>query len=281
MGVIRRYKKQYGIFFGLFLILNTLFIGIVQQEQYQALTDAFSEVGPEIVGGEFDNTTKALALFGAAVTGSLGEPLSELQQFYIVLLGLFTWLVMVWFLRHQLSGTNVRVRDALYNSGAPFISTVLVGLLATIQLLPAAIGILAYTAARAAGILTGGVESMMFAVGAGLLVVLSLYWVTSSFFAALIVTIPGTYPMAAIKMGSDIVIGRRLSVMLRLLWLLFVLAILWFVILIPMIFLSGAIDIAWLPLVPVTIQILGAISILFATTYIYVLYRRMIDEPSK
>lgn len=275
---LRRFVKTFAIVAALYVGLTILFVGIVQQEQYQTLTDAFQNLGPDLVGGEIDQATQTVALFGAAVTGGLGQPLSEVQQLYVLLLSLFTWLVVIWLLRHLIAGTQVKVRDALYNAGAPFVATILIAAIISIQLLPAALGILVYTTANASGVLVGGVEAMMFAVAAALLAVLSLYWVSSSMFALLLSSVPGTYPMRALKMAGDLVIGRRTSLMLRLVWLGFVLLLLWAIVLIPTILLSGWINIEWLPLVPVTMQILSAISVIFVTSYAYLLYRKMIDE---
>ena len=276
---IRIYRKPFATFLILYVVVGSLLVGIASQENYKTLTDSFGSLGQQLVGGNIDTVTQTLALFGAAITGSLASPLTEAQQIYLLLLGMFTWLSVVWYLRHRLSGTFVKVRDALYSSGAPFISTLLIVLFMIIQLIPAAVGILIYNTASTTGILNGGVESMIFAIATLLLCVLSLYWVTSSFFAALIVTIPGTYPLPAMKMAGDIVLGRRLSVMVRLLWLGLILLLVWAIVLIPMILIAGKISLVWLPIVPITIQILSAFSVLFSAIYIYLLYRKMIDEP--
>lgn len=277
---IRRYKQPFGVLLVLYVLASIVLVGMTDQAQYSELSESFTTIAPALLGGNFSAVEQATALFTAAITGSLGEPLGEVQQLYLGLLGILSWLVVVWYVRHRLSNSEVAVRDALYNAGAPFISTVMVLLLIVLQFAPAALAVIAYSSALSAGALAGGVEAMVFAVAAGLMVILSLYWATSSFFAALIVTIPGTYPMRAIRMAGDIVLGRRLGVMLRLLWLGFILVLWWAIILIPMIILADKLAPAWLPLVPVTIQFLSASSVLFGATYIYLLYRKMIDEPA-
>ncbi|MBC7746632.1 hypothetical protein H7Y40_01475 [Pedobacter sp.] len=279
MKTIQLYRKGFAIFLVLYIIVGSLLVGIASQENYKALTDSFGTLGQELIGGNVDTATQTLALFGAAISGGLADPLTEAQQVYLVLLGMFTWLAVVWYLRHRLSGTIVKVRDALYNSGGPFLSSLIIAFFMVVQLVPGAVGILIYSMAASSGIIDGGIESMLFATIALLLCVLSLYWVASSFFAALIVTIPGTYPLVAMKMAGDIVLGRRLSVMLRLLWLGLALLIAWALVLIPAILIAGWINTVWLPIVPVVIQILSAGSVLVGATYIYLLYRKMIDEP--
>lgn len=277
---VKQYKGALLSLLVLYVISSIVLVGLTSQSQYVELTDSFSELTPDLFGGQFDAGEKALGLFAAAVTGGLNEPLGEVQQLYMALLSIFSWLAVVWYLRHRLSGNHITLRDALYNSGSPFISTLAIALLIVLQAVPAALAIIAYSSAIGAGALSGGVESMIFAVAAGLLTILSLYWVTSSFFSAIIVTIPGTYPMQAIRMGGDIVIGRRLSVMLRLLWLVLLLLVMWALILIPVILIDDKLGVNWLPLVPVTLQLLSAASVVFGAVYVYLLYRKMIDEPS-
>lgn len=277
---MRTYWKHFLILLSLYVGFVALFIGFVQQEQYRAIIDSVKQVGPDIVGGQLDAVTQTVGLFGVAITGGLNTALGETQQLVISIAYLVVWLVVVWLLRQLLAGNAARVRDALYNGCAPFISTLLIALLMIAQAIPAAIGILVFSIA-AGGTVVDGVVAMMFGLVALLLVLLSLYWLTSSVFALLIVTLPGTYPMAAIRAAGDIALGRRLPLMIRLVWLGFILLLIWAVVLIPVLLLDGWLNISWLPLVPITIQILSGFSVLFLTTYIYLLYRGMINEPGK
>lgn len=280
-GVVRKYKKAYISFTVIYVLLYTLLAGFSSQEGYSSLRDGLKEFGPDIVGGEIGQATQTVTLFGAAITGALNDPLSEAQQIYIGILGIFTWLSIVWYLRHVLAGAKVKVRDALYNSGAPFLSTSVLALIGLFQSIPAVAAITVYITLLTTGVVQSGIESMMFAVAAGLFVVLSLYWLTSTLFAMIIVTLPGTYPMKALSLAGDVVIGRRLSLLIRSLWMLFILLLVWFFILVPTILLAEFIPWDWLPVVPFVIQLLTAASFLFFATYAYLLYRRMISEPKK
>jgi hypothetical protein len=272
-----RYKTTFFMFMVLYILLATTFIGIAQQEQYTSFVAGLRTFGPDLLGGDLGKIAETTALFGAAITGGFATPLDRAGQINALLLGLFSWLTVVWLLRQLLAGNKVKLRDGLYNAGAPFVATLCILALMIVQLAPAIIAIVVYATASTSGALEGGVESMAFAIGAILLIVLSLYWVTSSFFAGVIVTLPGTYPMSAIRGAGDIAFGRRTSLLLRLLWLGLVLLLIWAVVLIPVLLIDGALDIVWLPLVPLTIQFLGALSVLLSTSYIYLLYRKMID----
>ncbi len=279
-GLMRKYKKAYISFVLIYVVMYTLLGGISSQEGYQSLREGIKAFGPDVVGGEIGQATQTFTLFGAAITGALNDPLSEAQQVYIGILGIFTWLTIVWYLRHVLAGAKVNVRDALYNSGSPFLSTAALACILLIQSIPAVAAVVVYFTLISSGVVQDGIESMMFAVAALLFVVLSLYWMTSTLFALVIVTLPGTYPMRALSLASDVVIGRRLSLLVRSIWMIFVLFLVWAFILVPVILLVDFIPWDWLPVVPFVIQLLTAWSFLFFATYAYLLYRRMINEPT-
>jgi hypothetical protein len=279
-GIMRRNKRAFASFTLLYVALYTLLAGLSSQDGYQTLSEGIKEFGPDIVGGEIGKATQTFTLFGAAVSGALNDPLSEAQQVYIGILGIFTWLSMVWYLRHRLAGAKVKVRDALYNSGAPFLSTLVLALVLLFQSIPGVAAITVYFTLIGNGVIQGGIESMLFAAAGLLFVVLSLYWMTSTLLALVIVTLPGTYPMKALSLAGDVVIGRRLSLLVRILWLLFVLLLVWIFVLVPMILLADVLPWEWLPVVPITMQLLTGWSFLFFATYVYLLYRRMIDEPT-
>lgn len=280
LGIMRRNKRAFASFTFLYVLLYTLLAGISSQDGYQTLSDGIKEIGPDIIGGEVSKATQTLTLFGAAVTGALNDPLSEAQQVYIGFLGLFTWLTIVWYLRHRLAGANVKVRDAIYNAGAPFLSTSVLAVILLIQAVPGLAAITVYFTVTATGVVNGGIEAMMFAIAALLLVMLSLYWMTSTLLAMVIVTLPGTYPMKALSLAGDVVIGRRASILLRSLWMIFVLLLVWLFVLVPAILIGDALPWDWVPLVPFVIQVLTGWSFLFFATYVYLLYRRMINEPT-
>jgi len=131
---------------------------------------------------------------------------------------LFAWLATVWLLREILAGRKPKLRDGLYNSGAPILSTIGVGLVLLIQLLPIGIVALVYAALSAVGLVAGGFGAMLFWMIAAVIATLVLYWATSTIIALVVVTIPGMYPLRAVRLSSDLVVGRRLRVFYRLLW---------------------------------------------------------------
>src|SRR5690606_2563192 len=151
---------------------------------------------------------------------------------------LLTWLTTVWLLRNVLAGHKVKLRDGLYNAGSPIFATVVVIVFIAIQLIPVALALIGYSAALASGLLDGGAATMLFWIGAALLVVLSLYWITSSLFALIIVTLPGMYPYQAIRTASDLMLGRRTKILFRWLWMALTVVVAWLVVMLPIILLD-------------------------------------------
>jgi hypothetical protein len=124
---------------------------------------------------------------------------------------------------------------------------------------------------------------MLFWVAAALLVLLSLYWITSTMIALVIVTLPGMYPLRAIRTAGDLLIGRRLRVMFRIVWLAVVTTIIWALVMMPVILIDAWLKgvfpaISWLPVVPVMLLIMGTITVVWMSSYVYLFYRRIVDD---
>lgn len=275
-----QHKALFAKLLGVYAILSMLLVGMISQETYTTFSENLAIINDEVFSGSIGSVAQTAALFGATITGSLNQTPSESQQIYGGLLFLLGWLTTVWLLRQLLAGHKVKLRDAIYSSGAPIVSTFIILLVILIQLLPLAIALVAYGAAQQTGLLEEGFVNMAFWVVASLLALMSLYWITSSFIALIIVTLPGMYPFVAIKNAGDLVVGRRLRIMLRLLWLAFIVLLVWAIILIPIILLAGAINITWLPLVPITTVLLSSFTLIWASSYIYLLYRKLIDDKA-
>jgi hypothetical protein len=269
-----------------YAILTLLLVGIASQDTYSTLVNTLQTTGEDVFVGSLGDISKAGLLFMASATGSISQNLTDVQQIYAVLIGLLIWLTTVWLLRNLLAGHRVRLRDGLYNSGSPILSTFLVTLLLIVQLLPLALALIGYSAASATGLLAGGgVESMLFWIATGLLAMLSLYWITSTVFALIIVTLPGIYPMQAIKTAGDLVIGRRLRILLRLIWMAVGIVMTWAVIMIPIILIdiwvkSMWLAINWVPTIPVVLLMLSSLTIVWSSSYIYLLYRKVVTDDT-
>lgn len=282
---LKNHKKTLLLLSLFYAVLTGVMVGVASQDTYTALTDTLRSTGDEVFSGNFGEIGKASLLFVSAITGGTSQTLTEVQQVYAGLIALLTWLTTVWLLRNILAGHKVNLRDGLYNGSAPFLSTFVVALVFVVQLLPLALALIGYSAAVSSGLLAGGVEAMLFWFAASLLALLSVYWVTSTFIALVIVTLPGMYPFTALRTAGDMVVGRRLRILLRMVWLGLTIVVSWAVIMIPIILLDAWIKsvwsaITWLPIIPFSLLVMGSLTIVWAASYVYLLYRKVVADDA-
>jgi hypothetical protein len=281
-----RERKLFGLLAATYAVLSGLLVGIASQDVYTQLGDTLNQTSGNLFQGSWSAVSKAGLLFTTAISGGLNTTPTEGQQVYGALISLMTWLTTVWLLRNILAGQKVRLRDGLYSSGAPILSTFLVGLVVLVQLLPLALALIGYSAAQSSGLLAGGVEAMLFWAAAGLLALLSVYWATSTIIALVVVTLPGMYPYQAIKTAGDLVIGRRTRILMRLLWSIVITLIIWAIIMIPIILLDGWLKSVWsasasVPVVPVMLLIMSSLTVIWLASYVYLLYRKVVEDDAQ
>lgn len=278
-------RKVFILFALVYAVLTLLMVGIASQDTYNTLTETLTTTGGQLFTGGWGEIGKAGLLFLTALSGGVSQNLTDIQQVSAGVITLLAWLTSVWLLRNILAGHKVKLRDGLYNAGAPILSTFIIALLLIVQLLPFALALIGYSAAYATGLLAGGVEAMLFWIAATMLTILSLYWITSTIIALVVVTLPGMYPYQAIKTAGDLVVGRRLKILLRFLWMLASVIVVWAVIMIPLILLDSWLKsiwsaISWLPTIPVVLLALSAATIIWVSSYVYLLYRKVIADDS-
>lgn len=274
------------MFFGLaciYIILFAILVGLGSQDTYNTLTDTLQQAGNGVTQGDFSQLGQASILFLTIATVGITDSPGEAQQIYAVLLALMVWLTTVWLLRNKMAGHKVKLRDGLYNAGAPILSLFLVCLVLVVQLIPVLIASIGYGAASSSGLLNNGVEAMLFWVAAGLLGLLSLFWATGTLFGMVVVTLPGVYPIKALRNAGDLVLGRRVRILLRWAWMFLALAVFWAVVLIPIILIDLWLKSIWpffsgVPLIPVVLAILGTVSVIWISGYVYLLYRKVVDD---
>jgi hypothetical protein len=282
-----QYRKVFLWLAVVYAILTTVLIGIGSQDTYTNLTASLKSTGGDIVfQGNWGQIGQAALLFLSIGTSGLTATPTEGQQIYIVILALLIWLATVWLLRNLLAGHKVKMRDGLYSAGAPIVSTLFVAIILILQLIPIGIAVIGYTGANSAGVLDGGIAAMLFWIAAALLGILSLYWITSTFFAMIIVTLPGMYPWKAIRTAGDMVASRRVRILLRILWMFLVIIIAGVVIIIPVILIDTGLTNVWpvisnVPIVPVALMLFSVVTFIWGASYIYLLYRRVVDDDAK
>ena len=278
-------RRLFGGLMIVYVAVTIVVSGVGQQESYSNLVSALQASSGDLFKGDFGSITQAGLLLAASVSNGLTPDVTQAQSVIGTLVVLFGWLATVWALRNTLAGHRPRLQDALYNSGSPVLASVLVSFIAVLQLLPAAIALILYTAADTSGMLESGVTAMLVWMSILLLGILSLYWISSTFIALVIITLPGMYPMSALRAAGDLVVGRRLRVLYRILWLVLVVMLVWVVIMIPIILFDDwlkniAPSVSWLPIVPLSIISLSSFTLVFTSSYIYLLYRRIVDDDA-
>jgi len=278
-----KYKNTFLLLVVVYVLLYALLVGIQSQDTYTTLTDTLKSTGGEALSGNWGAIGQASLLFLTIASSGVNSDATEAQQIFSVLIFLMTWLATVWLLRNLLAGHKVKLRDGLYNSGAPLLALVCIALVIAVQLIPVAVASIGYSAAVTSGLIdAGGAGAMLFWIGAALLAVLSLYWITSSLFAMIIVTLPGMYPYQALRTSGDLMLGRRIKILLRWLWMGLVVVVAWAVVMIPIILLDMGLKslwpaITWLPIVPVAALVMAAGSTVWVSAYVYLLYRKVVD----
>lgn len=282
-SILWKNKKLFGGLILVYIVATIIISGFGAQEGYSNLSQALKEGSGDLFKGNFGTIAQAGLLLLSAVSTKMSPNLTQAQSILGGLAFFYAWLATIWLLRNSLAGHSPKLRDGLYNSGSPVLATVAVGFIIMLQLLPAALAVIIYGAAEQSGMLEAGISAMLVWIGTILLGILSLYWVTSSFLALVIVTLPGMYPMHALRSAGDLVVGRRLRILLRLIWLLIVVVVSWAVLVIPIIFFDDWVKkmvplVSWLPIVPLVIIGLSSISLIYTTSYIYLLYRRIVDD---
>ena len=268
-----------------FSLISLALAGITSQETYRQAQGLLNESKGEIFQGTIGKIGEAGLLLLSGFTGGSSNLSSE-QQIYLGLTLLLTWLASIWLLREVLAGRKPRFRDGLYSSGAPIVSTTLIVLVMLIQLIPVGVVSLVYAALAGVGIVSAGFGAMIFAVIAILALTLVLYWMVPSFIALVIVTLPGMYPFAALRAAGDLVVGRRLAILYRILWLLMLIIIGWLVVMVPLVILDGWLKNLWqwyegVPIVPVLVTTASTATLVWSSAYIYMLYRKLVDYGAK
>ena len=222
----------------------------------------------EYFGNGVKDLETSYALFDHMVTsfnGSLGEVAGTYQLFFSITL----ILAVVWICRKLYSGEKPKIKEAFYKGMHPFVPFFLVLFVMSLQLIPAITGNFLLSTVLSNGLAISFLEKAIWLLIFLLLLVLSLYMITSSIFALCIVTLQDLSPMQALYSARDLVLHRRLGIFARLLILPIVAMIVSALIFIPMIL-----------VVPVLAEplflVAGSFGLIFAVVYIYNFYRQLL-----
>ena len=278
--------KNWKIFLPLILlmtVLNIALVGLMNEDTYVQFQKTIDETSKDVKMENLGSFAKSgLLLVSTITTGGLTQGKTDVQQVFATLLFLITWLVTIYLLRQRLAGQIVKLRDGLYNALTPLISTLLVSLVIFIEAIPVMIVVITYSAAVRTDFLSTPFYAFVYFIFAVLLIILSVYLISSSLIALVAVSAPGLYPLNAIRIASDLLAGRRIKFIIRVFYLAIITVIFWVIIMLPLIaldlWLKSSISwLAGLPFVSLELLIMTCFTAVYVTTYLYIYYRRMLD----
>lgn len=217
----------------------------------------------------------------AAFVGLTGELLNNTSVgtwVFVGLVFLMIFLTTIFVLRHKMAGNKIGLRDTLYNSMTPLFASLVMLVIIAIECLPILLFVVAYSSAIETHFLETPFYALLFWVFSGLLFLLSGYFLSSSIMAMVAVTAPGLYPYEALKTTNDLMKGRRIKFILRLIALLLVLSIIWVILILPIIKFNLSTSI---PIVSICLMIMGCFSAMYVTTYFYLYYRWVLEYDTR
>lgn len=291
MTTLKIIFKNWKLFLPLLLMivaLNIAFVGLMSEETYKTFQDTLKESYSSLEQGEIGRVAEAgLLLVSTVTTGGLTRGMNEVQQVFFIIFVAITWLITIYFLRHLLAGNKPKFRDGVYNALAPLLSSLLMIALIFIHLIPIFVFVIVYSAAVQTGFLETPLYAFVFWLFSVLLILLSCYLLPVSITSLVAVTVPGIYPMTAINATTDLMQGRRTKFIIRILFALLFIGVMWVIVMMPIMWLDLFLkdNIEWwanlqAPVASFFLQIMTTFSIIYFTAYIYLFYRRMLDDPN-
>ena len=223
----------------------------------------------ELLTGTPGKVAASFTVFGILLgSNNPGNQVSGLYQAIIITI---TSLAFIWALRQTHAGIKITIKDSFYKSMYPLVPFVLVLLYIGLQLLPIIAANFLYTATIGSGVAINIIEITLWTLLSTLLVVWSLYMVTSSAFALYIVTLPDMTPRKALRSAKSLVQFRRWTIMRKVLFLPFILLLATAAIELPIILLAT-------PLAETVFLLISGLGVAITHSYLYSLYRELLNE---
>ena len=172
-----------------------------------------------------------------------------------------------------MAGHKVGLRDGLYNAMAPLVSTFVIFAVVLVECIPIFLLVIAYSAAMETGFLTMPFYALLFWGFAAVMVLIAGYLLPTALVALLAVTVPGVYPFKALMMAAELMKGRKVRFVLRLLALLLVLAVIFAVVILPLSSLGVPAEV-----LAVVVEIVGCFGCIYLAVYLYLYYRWILDN---
>lgn len=282
-GIIFKHWKTFLPFILLMSALYIVLVGLMSEEFYQELQTSIDESAGATIG----NFAKSgLLLLSTVTTGGLDTGKDDIGFLFTIILFLIMWLVTIYLLRKWYAGAKPKLRDALYNALTPLLSTLLVFLVIFIQCIPAMLVAITLSAARVTGFLSTPFYALVYFIFAAVMLLITGYCLSSSLIGLVAVTVPGVYPMAALRTASDLMASRRIKLIIRVLYLLVVVIVVMAITMLPIMVIDLWLKsiFGWLanvPIVPFCLLFITCFVFIYSATYLYRYYRWLLDYEKK
>jgi hypothetical protein len=276
--------RIFGLLLLISIVLFAVLVGLMSESTYSRFQAALDSASETSNLGSFARA--GLILITAFTTGGFSTSMTEVSSVFLVLIFLFVWLTTIYFLRQIKNKEKPVFRAGLYNSMTPLVSTFSVLCLIIIEMIPIFVLTIVYSAAIRTNFLSTPFYALLFLLFAILLIILTLYLLSSSIIALVAVSAPGLYPGVAISTASKLMFSRRTKFIARFLFLLFIIFVISAVVLIPLIMIDTAIksanpNLAGFPFIPICMLILTVFSFMYSASYLYLYYRYLLNYDSK
>lgn len=252
---------------GWYALLSLIFVqGLSSGANVTNLKSSLHNVG----SGHLGAIGSSFGIFTVLVS-STGNGASPTAGFYQFIFAVITTLAVIWALRQRLSGAHIRIRDTYYKGMYPIIPFILVLLIACVQLIPFAAGAGLYETVMNGGIAVHFFEQALWLLVFIALALWSLYMVTATVFGLYIVTLSDMAPVRAVRTAQELVKHRRLALLWKILCMPIILLAIAGIIMLPVILIAASLA-SW------ALLFLTAIGLVAINTYMYALYRELLNE---
>ncbi len=280
--IIFKNWKVFAPFLIMMVVATIVLIGMMDEETYRKFQKILDQTAEETGTHDLGIMAKSgLLLLSTITTGGVSGSNSDATVLITVILFLTIWLVTIYLIRHIKANEKVNLRDGLYNAMTPLISTLVLLIIVMIQCIPIVLLVVAYSAAVQTDFLATPFYALVFFIFAALMVLLSGYLLSGSLMALVAATAPGLYPLKALSAASELMAGRRIRFILRLIALFIVLVITWVIVMLPIIafdlFMSQFEWTKYIPLVPICLMVMTCFTGVYISTYLYLYYRYVIE----
>lgn len=265
---LRHLARNWRLFAGIiviYLILTVILVkgfggGVGLTDFKNLLQDTFEGSASELFTG--------VALFGVLL-GSAGSSATETGAVYQSMLLVLFSVILIWILRQTYAAKKVSVKDGFYKGVYPLIPFTLVLFIVGLQLIPLAVASALYAIVIEGALAATYTETVLWLLLLFGLVVLSLYWISSSLFGLYIVTLPDMTPLRALRSAKELVRYRRWEIMRKVVFLPVALLLLSGVIILPIIIYAT-------PIAEWVFFAMNMTGLAVTHSYMYGLYRELL-----